>query len=88
MQGIVLLGVFLRAAPFVAERRMERDALMDAVRESLTRYFGKAGERVVEENLICVQRGYDEVREVPPSVDAGGGDGGAPRDLSANACRT
>jgi pyruvate-ferredoxin/flavodoxin oxidoreductase len=68
MQGIVLLGVFLRAAPFVAERGVSRDALMDGVRESLTRYFGKAGERVVEENLVCVQRGYDEVREVPRSV--------------------
>ena len=68
MQGIVLLGVFLRAAPFVSERRMSRDALMDAVRKSLAKYFGKAGERVVEENLICVQRGYDEVREVPPAV--------------------
>ncbi len=68
MQGIVLLGVFLRAAPFVAERRMGRDELMDAVRESLAKYFGKAGEKVVEENLICVQRGYDEVREVPPDV--------------------
>ena len=68
MQGIVLLGVFLRAAPFVTERRMARDVLMEAVRQSLTRYFGKAGERVVEENLICVQRGYDEVRDVPPGV--------------------
>jgi len=68
MQGIVLLGVFLRAAPFVTERRMDRDTLMDAVKQSLTRYFGKAGERVVEENLICVQRGYDEVREVPRDV--------------------
>jgi pyruvate-ferredoxin/flavodoxin oxidoreductase len=68
MQGIVLLGVFLRAAPFVTERRMGRDALMDAVRQSLTRYFGKAGERVVEENLVCVQRGYDEVREVPRAI--------------------
>jgi CBS domain-containing protein len=47
---------------------MERDALMAAVRESLAKYFGKAGERVVEENLICVQRGYDEVREVPLSL--------------------
>jgi pyruvate-ferredoxin/flavodoxin oxidoreductase len=68
MQGIVLLGVFLRAAPFVTERGMDRDTLMDAVRHSLTRYFGKAGERVVEENLVCVQRGYDEVREVPRSL--------------------
>jgi CBS domain-containing protein len=58
----------LRAAPFVTERRMGRDALMDAVRGSLAKYFGKAGPKVVEENLICVQRGYDEVREVLPEV--------------------
>jgi pyruvate-ferredoxin/flavodoxin oxidoreductase len=68
MQGIVLLGVFLRAAPFAAERRMSRETLMEGVRESLTKYFDKAGERVIEENLICVQRGYDEVREIPHSL--------------------
>jgi pyruvate-ferredoxin/flavodoxin oxidoreductase len=68
MQGIVLLGVFLRAAPFAAERGIGRDTLMVAVRQSLARYFGKAGEKVIEENLSCVKRGYDEVREVPPEI--------------------
>jgi CBS domain-containing protein len=68
MQGIVLLGVFLRAAPFAAERGMGRDVLMVAVRQSLARHFGKAGDKVVDENLICVERGYDEVREVPAEV--------------------
>ena len=68
MQGIVLLGVFLRAAPFAADRGMGRDVLMVAVRQSLARYFGKAGEKVVEENLICARRGYDEVREVPRAM--------------------
>jgi CBS domain-containing protein/Pyruvate/2-oxoacid:ferredoxin oxidoreductase gamma subunit len=68
MQGIVLLGVFLRAAPFAADRGMGRDVLMVAVRQSLARYFGKAGQQVVEENLICAQRGYDEVREVPRAM--------------------
>jgi CBS domain-containing protein len=41
---------------------------MVAVRQSLARYFGKAGEKVIEENLTCVKRGYDEVREVPPDI--------------------
>jgi pyruvate-ferredoxin/flavodoxin oxidoreductase len=68
MQGIVLLGVFLRAAPFAADRGIGRDTLMVAVRQSLARYFGKAGEKVIEENLTCVKRGYDEVREVPPGI--------------------
>ena len=63
MQGIVLLGVFLRAAPFVTDRGMDRETLMGAVRQSLTRYFGKAGERVVEERWARVRQALDILSE-------------------------
>ncbi len=68
MQGIVLLGVFLRAVPFARERGIDHDELMKGVEVSIRRYFGKRGERVVKDNMTCVQRGYDEVREVPDAV--------------------
>ena len=29
------------------------------------KYFGKRGERVVHDNLTCVRRGYNELKEVP-----------------------
>src|SRR5581483_1742257 len=56
MQGIVLLGVFLRVAPFVRERGLS-DAEVDAVVEkSLRKFFGKRGEKVIQENLAAVKR--------------------------------
>ena len=70
MQGIVLLGVFLRATPFARERGLDSDALLAAVEEPLRHAFGRAGDRVVQDNLACVRRGYEEVREVPRAVMA------------------
>ena len=68
MQGIVLLGVFLRVAPFVQERGLS-DADVDAtVEKSLRKFFGKRGETVVQENLAAVRRGRSEVLEIPPEV--------------------
>jgi pyruvate-ferredoxin/flavodoxin oxidoreductase len=68
MQGIVLLGVFLRVAPFIRERGL-RDAEVDvAVEKSLRKFFGKRGEKVVQENIKAAQRGRNEVIEIPPEV--------------------
>jgi pyruvate-ferredoxin/flavodoxin oxidoreductase len=65
MQGIVLLGVFLRVAPFVQARGLS-DAAVDAtVEKSLRKFFGKRGEKVVQENLAAVRRGRTEVLEIP-----------------------
>jgi pyruvate-ferredoxin/flavodoxin oxidoreductase len=68
MQGIVLLGVFLRVAPFVQARGLS-DAEIDAVVEkSLRKFFGKRGENVVQENLAAVTRGRTEVFEIPSEI--------------------
>jgi pyruvate-ferredoxin/flavodoxin oxidoreductase len=68
MQGIILLGIFLRVTPFQAESGISQDQLMAGVEKSLRKYFGKRGERVVQDNLMAVQRGYNEVFEVPREV--------------------
>lgn len=68
MQGIVLLGVFLAANPFSEERDIAHDELMVSVEKSLRTFFGKAGEQVVQDNLVCVRRGMEEVLEVPADV--------------------
>jgi pyruvate-ferredoxin/flavodoxin oxidoreductase len=65
MQGIVLLGIFLRVTPFQAESAITEEQLLQGVEKSLRKYFGKRGERVVQDNLKAVQRGYSEVFEVP-----------------------
>lgn len=68
MQGIVLLGVFLRAATFVHERGLSDDEVDAAVEKSLRKFFGKRGEKVVQENLEAVRRGRSEALEIPRDV--------------------
>lgn len=68
MQGIVLLGVFLRVAPFVAERGLSDDEVDAAIEKSLRKFFGKHGEKVVGENLQAVKRGRSEAIEIPREV--------------------
>ncbi len=68
MQGIVLLGVFLRVAPFDGVRRSSDAEVYEAVEKSLRKFFGKRGEQVVQENLDAVKRGRSEVFEIPREV--------------------
>ncbi len=68
MQGIVLLGIFLKVTPFQSESSISEEQLLQGVEKSLRKYFGKRGERVVQDNLKAVHRGYTEVFEVPREV--------------------
>ncbi len=68
MQGIVLLGAFLKLTPFADESGMTDDEVYAGVEKALRKYFGKRGEQVVQDNLTCVKRGYEEMKEVPQDV--------------------
>jgi pyruvate-ferredoxin/flavodoxin oxidoreductase len=68
MQGIVLLGVFLKAAPFIAARALTKEALEASVEKSVRKFFGKRGEKIVQENLEAVRRGRSEVFEIPREI--------------------
>jgi pyruvate-ferredoxin/flavodoxin oxidoreductase len=72
MQGIVLLGAFLKLTPYARESGMTDDQVYAGVEDALRRYFGKRGERVVQDNLTCVKRGYSEMREIPQEIIHGG----------------
>jgi pyruvate-ferredoxin/flavodoxin oxidoreductase len=65
MMGVVLLGVFLKATPFAQRFNMSFEQLMAGVEEAVRKYWGKRGEQVVQDNLTCIRRGYQEVFEVP-----------------------
>ena len=65
MMGVVLLGVFLHATPFVKRHNMSFEQLMEGVEKAVRKYWGKRGEQVVQDNLTCIRRGYQEVIEVP-----------------------
>lgn len=68
MQGIVLLGAFLKLTPYREMSGMDDEAVYAGVEKALRKYFGKRGEQVVQDNLTCVKRGYSEILEVPPEL--------------------
>lgn len=68
MQGIVTLGAFLKLTPYAKDSGMSDEQVMQGVETALRKYFGKRGERVVQDNLTCVRRGYSELHEVPRSL--------------------
>lgn len=72
MQGIVLLGAFLKLTPFATASNMNDEAVYAGVEKALRKYFGKRGEQVVQDNLNCVKRGYSEMREIPRDVICAG----------------
>ncbi len=68
MQGIVLLGVFLRVTPFREASGISDTTLFEGVEKSLRKYFGKRGDRVVQDNLQAVHRGFSELIEIPAEI--------------------
>ncbi len=70
MQGIVLLGIFLKVTPFADEANLTYSAVMERAESALRKYFGKRGEAVVQANLRAVKRGYESVIELSSEVKA------------------
>jgi pyruvate-ferredoxin/flavodoxin oxidoreductase len=68
MQGIVLLGAFLKLTPYAKRSGMTEEQVYAGVEKALRKYFGKRGDRVVQDNMACVKRGYQELREVPQEL--------------------
>src|SRR5581483_6285428 len=68
MQGIVLLGAFIKLTPYVKESEMSDEQLDAGVEKALEKYFGKRGAQVVKDNMTCVKRGRSEMKEIPPAV--------------------
>ncbi len=68
MQGIVLLGAFLKLTPYAKDSEMSDEEVYAGVEKALRKYFGKRGEQVVQDNLTCVKRGYSEIQEIPQEV--------------------
>ena len=64
----MLLGAFLKLTPYASESGMTDDEVYEGVETALRKYFGKRGERVVQDNLTCVKRGYSEMQQIPVEV--------------------
>jgi pyruvate-ferredoxin/flavodoxin oxidoreductase len=70
MQGIVLLGIFLKVTPFDEDAGLSYDDVMTRAEKALRKYFGKRGEAVVQANLRAVQRGFESCFEIPAEIIA------------------
>jgi pyruvate-ferredoxin/flavodoxin oxidoreductase len=68
MQGVALVGVFLRVAPFAERAGLGRDELLTAVRAGLGRFFGKRGGAVVAANLAVIESAYDSLIDVTAAI--------------------
>ncbi len=64
MQGAAFMGAFFRMAPLPERGKLTEEALFEGIRAQLTKKFGHLGERVVEDNLRVIRRGFDEVQEL------------------------
>ena len=72
MQGIALVGVFLRVTPFAATAGLDREALLGAVGDRLGRFFGKRGAEVIAANLALIAEAYDGLIDVTSALDLPG----------------
>jgi pyruvate-ferredoxin/flavodoxin oxidoreductase len=68
MQGIVLLGAFLKLTPYSKNSNMADEEVYKGVEKALRKYFGKRGDQVVQDNLTCVKRGYQDMKEIPAAL--------------------
>ncbi|MDH3735042.1 MAG: 2-oxoacid:acceptor oxidoreductase family protein, partial [Gemmatimonadota bacterium] len=65
MQGTAFLGAFFAASPLMERHGLDRDRLFEGLRDQLDKKFGHLGERVVDDNLRVIRRGFEDLREVP-----------------------
>jgi pyruvate-ferredoxin/flavodoxin oxidoreductase len=64
MQGIAFQGAFFAASPVMAAANFTEKTLFRAIEEQLQSKFGSKGQRVVEDNLRVVRRGFEEITEI------------------------
>jgi pyruvate-ferredoxin/flavodoxin oxidoreductase len=68
MQGNAFQGAFFHASDVKERAGLSEEALFAAIEKQLQDKFGKKGQRVVDDNLRVVKRGYTEIHEIPDEV--------------------
>jgi pyruvate-ferredoxin/flavodoxin oxidoreductase len=64
MQGIAFQGAFFAASPLMQRAKLSEEKLLKAIEDQLQKKFGSKGQRVVDDNMRVVKRGFDEVHEI------------------------
>ncbi|MGB5820865.1 MAG: 2-oxoacid:acceptor oxidoreductase family protein [Saonia sp.] len=68
MQGIAFQGAFFAASPLMEKSGLSEEKLLKAIEDQLQDKFGSKGQRVVDDNMRVVKRGFDEVYEITNKV--------------------
>ncbi len=68
MQGIAFQGAFFAASPLMKKSGLSEEKLLKAIEDQLQHKFGSKGQRVVDDNMRVVKRGFDEVHEITNKV--------------------
>lgn len=68
MQGIAFQGAFFAASPLMEKAGLNEETLLKAIEDQLQHKFGGKGQRVVDDNMRVVKRGFDEVHEIKNKV--------------------
>ena len=90
LQGAAFMGAFWKTTPLAGRHGLDEKRLWEGLRAQIQKKFGKLGEKVVEDNLRVVRRGYDEVAELdvasmPDAADRGRAAAAVPA-LAAGGC--
>jgi pyruvate-ferredoxin/flavodoxin oxidoreductase len=64
MQGIAFQGAFFAASPLREKGNFTEETLLKAIEDQLQHKFGAKGQRVVDDNMRVVRRGFDEINEI------------------------
>jgi pyruvate-ferredoxin/flavodoxin oxidoreductase len=64
MQGNAFQGSFFAASPLMERSGLDEEGLFRAIEDQLRHKFGAKGERIVQDNLRVVRRGFDEIVEI------------------------
>ncbi len=64
MQGIAFQGAFFASSPLAQKAGLTDATLLKAIEAQVQKKFGSKGQRVVDDNMRVVKRGFDEVYEI------------------------
>ena len=68
MQGIAFQGAFFAASPLMNKANLSEEKLLKAIEDQLQEKFGGKGQRIVDDNMRVVRRGFDEVYEIKNKI--------------------
>jgi pyruvate-ferredoxin/flavodoxin oxidoreductase len=65
MQGAAFMGAFFAVSSLMEQHDLSEVALFEGIEALMQKKFGGRGERVVQDNVRVIRRGFDEIVEVP-----------------------